>query len=43
MAIQYVEMVAKLYNWTDELKERVIQAVEDKYLRVTSSTAMYLN
>jgi hypothetical protein len=31
MAIQYVEMLARVYNWTDELKKRVIQAVEDKY------------
>jgi hypothetical protein len=31
MAIQYVEMLARVYNWTDELKKRVIKAVEDKY------------
>jgi hypothetical protein len=31
MVIQYVEMLARMYDWTDELKKRVIQAVEDKY------------
>jgi hypothetical protein len=31
MVIQYVEMLARMYDWTDDLKIRVIQAVEDKY------------
>jgi hypothetical protein len=31
MAIQYVEMLARMYDWTDDLKIRVIQAVEDRY------------
>jgi hypothetical protein len=31
MMIEYAQHLAVMYDWTDDFKERVIKAIEDKY------------